>query len=548
MKYSKIKFLIFFAIICSIGLAPINDASAAENTVIATVPVGTNPEGIAFDSANNRMYVANQDDDTVSVINTTTNAVDATISVGTNPDGIAFDSANNRMYVANAVANTVSVINTATNAVDATISVGTTPSGIAFDSANNRMYVPNYSDDTVSVINTATNAVDATISVGDGPRAIAFDSANNRMYVTNSLTTTVSVINTTTNAVDATISLTSSPQGIAFDSANNRMYVANIVGDTVSVIDTSDNTVTATITVGDGPLGVAFDSANNRMYVTNYSAGTVSVIDIAPTSSSSDCYDCIPPKLQQIQINTPTDNYVLTGDDQLHITANVGDTISVNLQITDNISVQSIPAAALYTNYQEKPSDMSLHYANNFDNLKQTSTSFYEWNVRSDDVAYDYDGTVSWDDNTPTVVTGEITEDNFKFKNKDQNALEYFMMPFTFTINEHMQTSQVTAKIYDAAGNRLHVTLPVTLETAGNDPLNFDNMGKQKVLGFFNESVLDVMILELNGSEDTAPLSEFLGIPDESLPAWTLDLATWVADEKIDSADLIVAVEYLINQ
>ena len=55
------------------------------------------------------------------------------------------------------------------------------------------------------------------------------------------------------------------------------------------------------------------------------------------------------------------------------------------------------------------------------------------------------------------------------------------------------------------------------------------------------------MILELNGSEDTAPLSSLLGIPDESLPAWTLDLATWVAEDKIDSADLIVAVEYLIS-
>jgi len=37
MKYSKIKFLTFFAIICSIGLAPINDASANEGTAITKV-------------------------------------------------------------------------------------------------------------------------------------------------------------------------------------------------------------------------------------------------------------------------------------------------------------------------------------------------------------------------------------------------------------------------------------------------------------------------------------------------------------------------------
>ena len=122
---------------------------------------------------------------------------------------------------------------------------------------------------------------------------------------------------------------------------------------------------------------------------------------------------------------------------------------------------------------------------------------------------------------------------------------QHLTIPFTFTINEHMD-SKIVAEIYDANANRLQVTLPIILKTAGNDPPSFDSNGK--VLGFFKESILNTMILELDGSEDTAPLSEFLGIPEESLPAWTLDLATWVADEKIDSADLIVAVEYLINQ
>ena len=54
------------------------------------------------------------------------------------------------------------------------------------------------------------------------------------------------------------------------------------------------------------------------------------------------------------------------------------------------------------------------------------------------------------------------------------------MMPFTFTINDYMDSTQISAKIYDAAGNTFHVTLPVTLNTAGDDPINFDHMGKQK--------------------------------------------------------------------
>ena len=312
-----------------------------------------------------------------------------------------------------------------------------------------------------------------------------------------------------------------SPTGLAFNTDGTKMFVVGAAGDDVD----------------EYTLSVAFD-----LNV------PVAETETETTTTSSDCYDCKPPVLQSSHITILTNDYVVTtGDDIIHITANVGDKVTILLNVADNKFVDTIPFAALYTNYQEKPSDMSAFYANNFDKWKHVSTSFYEWNVRSDDVPYDYDGTVSWSENFPTVVTGEITNDNY-FMINDNNVLQYFMMPFTFTINEHMQTSQISAKIYDAAGNRLHVTLPVTLETAGNDPLDFENMGKQKVLGFFNESVLNTMILELNGSEDAAPLSEFLGIPEESLPAWTLDLATWVADEKIDSADMIVAVEYLINQ
>jgi len=216
------------------------DTLAEENTVIATISVGEGSRSIEFDSVNNRMYVTNGDDDTVSVINTATNGVIETISVGDAPYGMAFDSANNRMYVTNAFDNTISVINTATNVVDATIAAGTNPVDVALDSANDRLYVTNYNQGIITVIDTDDNTIITTISVGgpgNFPLHIAFDSTNDRMYVTEWKGHEVSVINTATNAVDATISVGTNPYGMAFDSANNRMYVADNADDTVSVID-----------------------------------------------------------------------------------------------------------------------------------------------------------------------------------------------------------------------------------------------------------------------------------------------------------------------
>jgi YVTN family beta-propeller protein len=55
--------------------------------------------------------VTNSNDNTVSVIDTTTNAVINTIPVGDGLREIAYDSINHRMYIGNFDDNTVSVIN-----------------------------------------------------------------------------------------------------------------------------------------------------------------------------------------------------------------------------------------------------------------------------------------------------------------------------------------------------------------------------------------------------------------------------------------------------
>mgnify|MGYP006168423555 FL=1 len=253
--------------------------------------------------------------------------------------------------------------------------------------------------------------------------------------------------------------------------------------------------------------------------------------NVASLTAKVGCYDCTPPTVQTSQITTPSDSYTITSADELtHITANVGDEISLLLKITDNKSIETIPFVGLYTNFVDRPGDMSLFYINNPDSLTNTSASFYEWNIRSDDVAYDYDGSVSW-----TILDDPIIEDSF-------------MIQFNMKFNDSMETSEIMVKSSDAAGNYSYEALPVTLEVIGDTPIDFNSMGEQIVLGFFDESVLSIMISELNTSDNiTTPLSALLGIADDSLPTWTSDLAKWTAEDKITSGDLIVAAEYLIN-
>ena len=258
----------------------------ATNGVVATVPVGSEPRGVAVHPGAARVYVANElgsNSDTVSVIDTASNTVVATIPV-TKPFALALNAAGTRLYTANTAQNSASVIDTGTDAVLATIAVGTYPRGVAVHPNDAQVYVPNEFSDNVSVIATASNTVVGTIGVGQRPFGSVFDGTGARYYVANLGSDDVSVIDTASSTVIATVPVGSDPHGIAIDPAGARLYTANRGAGTVSVISTATNAVIATIGVGSQPYGITVNGAGTRAYVANYGSGTLSVIDTATNS------------------------------------------------------------------------------------------------------------------------------------------------------------------------------------------------------------------------------------------------------------------------
>ena len=87
-----------------------NDCKDRNHHAIKTIQVGEIPQGAAFDAKNNRVYVANEDSDSVSVIDTCTLKVKKTIPDGDGPAGIAYDTENNKLYGVSRNTGTVSVI------------------------------------------------------------------------------------------------------------------------------------------------------------------------------------------------------------------------------------------------------------------------------------------------------------------------------------------------------------------------------------------------------------------------------------------------------
>ena len=128
-----------------LDLEPTPPTPSPCEVTVDTITGFIDPLGFAYDNVTERMYVTNSGftvNNTVSVIDTTTNTViGSPIPVGFDPQLLAYDSFHQDIYVTSGGEENVYVIDTTTNTVIATIPVGFLTYSIAYDPLNHRMYV-----------------------------------------------------------------------------------------------------------------------------------------------------------------------------------------------------------------------------------------------------------------------------------------------------------------------------------------------------------------------------------------------------------------------
>lgn len=247
---------------------------------------GIGPSAVAFDWANDQLYVVNELSSNVEVVSGVTYHILAQIPVGTYPDGIAFDPVNGNLFVANSYTDNVTVINGSTDTIQAEIPVGAGPFGVAVDARDGQVFVSNLLSDTVTVINGQNDSVVATLGVGHYPTGLAVDEANGDIYVANwenfgtgTQSTNVTVINGATDKVSGSVPVGPAPLSVAVDPLNGYVYVANSnfgaapSGNNVTVIDGSTNHPIASTSVGGYPMAVLVDPENNTTFVADLTAG-----------------------------------------------------------------------------------------------------------------------------------------------------------------------------------------------------------------------------------------------------------------------------------
>jgi YVTN family beta-propeller protein len=267
----------------------------ATNTVIATVPVGDNPQGVAVNPAGTAVYVANTNDNSFTVIDTTTlesttipgpGVVGAT-GAAVHPDGTRIYIANPE-WVASGKNSTVWVIDRATNTIIDEISCGKGSCGIVVHPDGKVAYVTNAFDGTIAAFDTTTHEVLDTIVLetvkpneGCTPVPIVLHPAGTHIYAANRRGPTFWAIDTATHEFIALpfgyrhVCIGISPDGSA-------VYLPEFGGtNTVDIIDTKTFELISTIDGLEGPLGTDVHPDGKKVYIANMANGTLSVIDTA---------------------------------------------------------------------------------------------------------------------------------------------------------------------------------------------------------------------------------------------------------------------------
>ncbi len=254
--------------------------------MVKTIAVGPGSYGMAMTPTGDRVYLTDETDNKVRVVNTATNSLVATISVCGTPLTPGMNPAGTRLAVPCRGGDAVDIIDTATNTVVAHAGGLFDPSVAVWNPAGTRLYVANTAQALISVFDGATLAPLGTIDAPFYVVSMAFNSTGTRLYAASiSLgffgTNVISVIDPQTNGTVATIPMPSRPLWLALNPSGTRLFATQPETDSLAIVDTADNTVIANINTGhfSNPVAVNVSADASRIYVQIAGAGDLAVLD-----------------------------------------------------------------------------------------------------------------------------------------------------------------------------------------------------------------------------------------------------------------------------
>jgi YVTN family beta-propeller protein len=244
---------------------------AAAPKVVATIPAGEGPDGIAVDG--NTVWVSNSRGNALTSLDTETNKrTGEPVPVGQNPDQVVAEGG--VVWVANTDSGTVTRLQAAPESdTPAEITVGAGPEGLSLGAKF--LWVANGDSDNVSRIDRVNvTRLDPPIGVGNKP--IGIFAGKQAIWVTNSADGTVSAIDPSTLEVGDPVSVGTNVRAVI--ERLGSVWVSSVGEGTVTRLNPESGAIEGDpIKVGDRPKEMAV--LDGYVWVVNEGSNSVSRID-----------------------------------------------------------------------------------------------------------------------------------------------------------------------------------------------------------------------------------------------------------------------------
>ncbi len=259
------------------------------NEVINTLEVGERPRGITLSRDYKHLFVCASDSDAVQVYDIATGNLLHNLPSGEDPEQFVLHPDGSHLYIANENNAVATVVDTESRTVVAQIDVGVEPEGMAVSHDGKWAIVTSETTSMAHWIDTATFELRDNTLVDARPREAEFTRDDRELWVSSEIGGTVAVIDAGTRQVTKTISFAIpgvsrdriQPVGIELTADGHFAFVALGPANHVAVIDRTDgDTVAGYILVGRRVWHMALTPEEDFLYTTNGVSGDVTVIDV----------------------------------------------------------------------------------------------------------------------------------------------------------------------------------------------------------------------------------------------------------------------------
>jgi PQQ-dependent catabolism-associated beta-propeller protein len=234
-----------------------------------------------------KVFISNEKENTISVIDSEKMEVIHTIKTGNRPRGIILSKDGKWVIVCTSDDNRMQVYDAETFQYVKDLPSGPDPELPILHTSGNPLYVSNEDDNLVTVVDIFKGTIITDVPVGVEPEGMGM-SPDGKVLVNTSETTNMAHFITTDGYKNFdNVLVDNRPRVAEFKSDGSEVWVSAEIGGTVTIIDPADRKIKGKITFeiqgitkdAIQPVGVRFNQDNSKAYVALGPANRVAVID-----------------------------------------------------------------------------------------------------------------------------------------------------------------------------------------------------------------------------------------------------------------------------